>query len=436
MNRSMPSAPAGSGRFFYGWVIVVVGALIAFSSGPGQSFVFSIFIDSIMEETGFSRSTISSLYMLSTGLSAAMVAIVSRMADRVGPRIMVVIVGIGFAGACFGMAFAAGVVAFYLSFAGLRALGQGALTINATLLVNQWFVMRRGRAIALMGLGFPLSNAILPPLSRFLIDEFGWREAYGALGVIVLLLVVPAALIFARNRPEDVDLYPDGYSQPPEVEKTLTSTDPRDDQRRVLSSPSFWLLALPLSTPGLVTTALIFHQTSIFEERGLSATVAAAVFIVFAIASASTSMIAGFVVERTGPKRLFIFSMVALLVVLAMSMVVTSLWIAVIYVATMGVAGGSQRIVQGVTWAHYYGRFGLGRVQGSAMMVTITGAAIGPFPLALFHDLTGNYDVGIMAMALLPVLSIAAVVLGHPERMLERVNDPQPDSVATSDTDS
>jgi MFS family permease len=426
MSGSMPFGSAGSDRFFYGWVIVIVGGLIAFSSGPGQSFVFSIFIDSIMDETGFSRSTISGLYMLSTGLSAALVAVVSRMADRVGPRIMVVIVGIGFAGACFGMAFAVGVVAFYLSFAGLRALGQGALTINATLLVNQWFVVRRGRAIALMGLGYPLSNAILPPLSRYLIDEFGWREAYGALGVIVLLLVVPAALIFARNRPEDVGLYPDGYSEPPEVERTLASTDPRHNKRRVLSSPSFWLLALPLATSGLVTTALIFHQTSIFEERGLSATIAATVFIVFAIASAPTSMIAGFIVERTGPKRLFIFSMLSLLVVLALSMVVTSPWLAVIYVATMGVSSGSQRIVHGVTWAHYYGRVGLGRVQGSAMMVTITGAAIGPFPLALFHDLTGNYNAGIIAMALLPVLSIAAVVLGHPERVLGKVDDPRP----------
>ena len=53
-------------RFFYGWVIVVVGALVAFSSGPGQSFVFSIFIDSMIEETGFSRSELSGLYMVST----------------------------------------------------------------------------------------------------------------------------------------------------------------------------------------------------------------------------------------------------------------------------------------------------------------------------------------------------------------------------------
>ena len=403
-------------RFFYGWVIVVVGALVAFSSGPGQSFVFSIFIDSMIEETGFSRSELSGLYMVSTGLSALMVAIVSRMADRVGPRLMLVLIGVAFTGACFGMAFAVGFVAFYLSFSALRALGQGALTINATLLVNQWFVAHRGRAIALMGLGFPLSNAILPPLSRFLIDHLGWRDAYAVLGVIVLLLIVPAALLLVRNRPEDVGLFPDGADAPPPSEQARPGL-PDVDDRRVLSSLTFWLMAAPLATPGLVMTALIFHQTSIFEERGLSATLAAAVFVVFAFASASTSMVAGFVVERTGPRALFIFAMGMLLAVLALSLAVNSAWMAVVYVAAMGIAGGSQRIVQGVMWAHYYGRFGLGRVQGSAMMITITGAAIGPFPLAVFRDFTGTYQAGIIAMATLPALSIVVLLLARPDRL-------------------
>ena len=404
--------------------------MVAFSSGPGQSFVFSIFIDSMIEDTGFSRSTISGLYTVSTGVSAAMVLVVSRLADRWGARSNLILVGVAFGAACFGMAFSAGLAAFYLSFAGLRALGQGSLTINATLLVNQWFVLRRGRAIALMGLGFPLSNAVLPPLSRLLIDTYGWREAYAVLGVVVMLLIIPAAVLLVRNRPEDMGLYPDGADRPPLVERAGTHDPAVAAQRPVLSSPAFWMLAVPLATPGLVVTALVFHQTSIFEQNGLSATTAAAVFVIFAIASASTSMVAGFVVERTGPLRLFTFAMVALFAVCGLALVVNSVWMAALYVAGMGIAGGSQRIVQGVIWAHYYGRFGLGRVQGAAMMVGITGAAIGPLPLALFRDLTGNYDAGIMAMAALPLLSLLTVALGRPDRRIEAQSPPRGPSQA------
>ena len=77
---------------------------MVFSSGPGQSYVFSIFIDSIIEDTGLSRPGISALYMASTAMSAVLVAFVSRLADRYGPRTMLVAVGLGFGAACFGMA--------------------------------------------------------------------------------------------------------------------------------------------------------------------------------------------------------------------------------------------------------------------------------------------------------------------------------------------
>ena len=206
-------------KFFYGWIIVVVGIFVAFSSGPGQSFVFSVFIDSMIAETGFSRSAISTLYFLSTAISAVMVAIVSRLADKWGARSNLILIGVVFGISCFSMALSSGILAFYLSFAALRALGQGSLTINATLLVNQWFVEKRGRAIAIMGLGFPLSNAILPYLSRVLIDSFGWREAYGILGILVMILIIPPAFFLLRNFPEDLGLFPAGNDSPPEIEK-------------------------------------------------------------------------------------------------------------------------------------------------------------------------------------------------------------------------
>jgi MFS family permease len=189
--------------------------------------------------------------------------------------------------------------------------------------------------------------------------------------------------------------------------------------RPVLTSLGFWMLAVPLASPGLVVAALVFHQTSIFEENGLSATLAASVFIVFAIASDSTSMVAGFVVDRIGPARLFVVAMLGLLGVCMLALTLNSTWMAIVYVIGMGVIGGMQRIVQGVIWAHYYERFGLGRVQGAAMMVGITAAAIGPLPLAVFQQITGNYDLGIAVMATLPLLSILAITLVHPERRIE-----------------
>ncbi|MEX1021630.1 MAG: MFS transporter, partial [Dehalococcoidia bacterium] len=156
---SAEADPPTPPRFFYGWTIILVGGLVAFSSGPGQSFVFSVFIDSIIEDTALTRTGISTLYAVGTGISAAMVFTVSRLADRYGARSTLIAAATGLGIACLAMSQAREALLVFLAFAALRALGQGSMTINGTLLAAQWFVSRRGRAMAIMGLGFPISVA-------------------------------------------------------------------------------------------------------------------------------------------------------------------------------------------------------------------------------------------------------------------------------------
>ncbi len=405
----------GSGLPFYGWAIVLVGALVSFSSGPGQSFVFSIFLDSIIEDTGLSRTNVSFLYAVGTGVSALMVMTVSRIADRTGPRLTLIAVSAVFGFVCFGMAFAVGTVSFFIAFAALRAFGQGSLPINSTLLVASWFVERRGRAMAVVGLGFAASNAILPPVSQFLISSIGWREAYMVLGVMVWVLVLPGAIFLVRNTPEEVGLHPDNRDRPPENEPTPAQVKGQPDKRRVFTSPTFWMLALPLATPSFVSTALIFHQVSIFDEQGLSAAIAASVFVPYAVTSASSSMAGGFIVDRVGPKFLFYLTMIALLTATLLALIIASPVMAIVYALFLGVQGGFQRIVSNTTWAHFYGRHNLGRIQGSAMMVGITSAAVGPLPVAYLQEQTSSYTVPILAMAALPILASIVITFARPK---------------------
>ena len=353
------------------------------------------------------------LYLASTILSAVLVTFVSRLADRFGPRIMLVAAGLGLGAACFGMAAATHILLFFVAFAALRALGQGSLSINCILLVNQWFVALRGRAVGLMTLGSMLSTALFPSFARFLIDSIDWRGAYAVLGVAAIGLIVPVALFVVRNRPEDMGLFPDGSSQPPVSEIRQAAAGARRNIR-VYSSPSFWLMALSLSSPSLITTALMFHQASIFQENGLSATLAAGAFAVFSVSSSVSSLVAGFVSDRIGPKSLLVFSMATLVATLGLGVVINSLYVAMVYIVMMGVSSGSYIIVHSTIWAYYYGRHGLGRVQGPAMTLSVCASAVGPLPLAMFQEVTGTYTIGMMAMMALPVLSLPVLFFTRP----------------------
>ena len=406
---------------FYGWVIVGIAVFASFCSGPGQSYLFSVFIDPIMADTGLSRTTVSGLYAAGTFISAAMVYVISNLADKRGARWTLALVAILFGAACFMMGLARGWLMLILAMAALRGLGQGALPINGTLMIAQWFVRRRGRAMAIAGLGGALSTAILPPVARLLIDSIGWQEAYFIFGAVIWGLLLPAAIFLARNRPEDVGLYPDGASEPPANEPQAAAVgDGPVERRNVLTTKVFWLIAIPISMPSLVDTALIFHQTSLLEARGIGAGVAAAIFIPLALSSATSNFIAGFVVDRIGPRKLFVIASAILTLPPLLLRVIDTPAMAVVYGVLIGTGSGMSMMVGRITWAHYYGRHGLGQVQGSAMMVSIFSSALGPIMLAALSDVFGGYQIPLLIMSAMMAVASLTMLLQHPERRFVR----------------
>ncbi len=395
---------------FYGWAIAVTAMVAVFSSAPGQSYGFSVFIDAILADTGLSRTQLSALYALGTGVSALTTLLVGRCVDRWGTRTMLALVGLAFGVACFVMASATGPVSVLLGFATLRALGQGSLSILATLLIAQWFVRYRGRAMALVQLGGAAANALFPPLALGLSTALGWRDAYRVLGGAVWLLIIPAAVLIVRNRPEVLGLHPDGVPPAPsqhlipEAESTL-------DRTRIWRTPHFWSLALPLSAAPFLITAVVFHQTSIFAARGFPPSVAASSFIPLAVTTALMSTVTGVLVDRVGPKRILFATLGLLVVALVELQLIRTALGAIIYALTLGSAAGMQGVTAGVIWAHYYGRNGLGRIQGLASLITISAAALAPLPLAALYQLHNSYTWGLALYALLPL--VCALILAR-----------------------
>ncbi len=399
---------------FYGWAIAATALTAVFASAPGQSYGFSVFIDSILAATGLSRTELSALYALGTGVSAITTVVVGRLADRWGTRVVLVSVGLVFGCACFLMAIAQGPLTVLLGFAALRALGQGSLAILATLLIAQWFVRYRGRAMAIVQLGGAASNAVFPLLANALIVAVDWRSAYRVLGIVVWALILPAAIFIVRNRPEDVGLHPDGLPQSEETTPVLGQPVLLPAHSRVWRTSRFWLLALPTTAGPFIMTALIFHQASIFASHGLPSTVAASMFVPMAAASAVTSAVTGMLIDRLGPKTMLFVTLGLLLTALIEIQFVWTPFGAVFYAMTLGAAGGTQGVTMGVIWAHYYGRTGLGGIQGAASLVTISASALAPLPLAALQDPNGGYTLALGVFMLVPLLCAAILTRFRP----------------------
>ena len=61
----------------------------------------------------------------------------------------------------------------------------------------------------------------------------------------------------------------------------------------------------------------------------------------------------------------------------------------------LGFSVGLWGVINGATWPHYYGRDGLGGVQGSAMTVILIASAVAPLPVAFLHSVTNSHTAGI-----------------------------------------
>ena len=156
----------------------------------------------------------------------------------------------------------------------------------------------------------------------------------------------------------------------------------------------------------------MFHQASIFHENGLSATLAAGAFAVFSVSPATSSLVAGFVSDRIGPKALLVFSMATLVATLALGVSINSLLVAVVYIVMMG----------SLQWVlHHRSQHHLGPLLRPPRIGAHSRAGHDPLrlclgrrPLPLFQELTGTYTLGMIAMMALPVLSLPVLLLTRP----------------------
>ncbi|WP_051189153.1 MFS transporter [Halalkalibacillus halophilus] len=200
--------------FYYGWMIVFVSALSVFFSGPGQTFAISIFIDFYIEEFDYSRSFVSGLYSAATLCAGFLLFTVGKLADIYGQRRMMVIIGSALAFAALWNALIVGPIMMFFGFFMLRLFGQGSMTLLPNTLVPQWFMEKRGRALSVMAIGGFAGAAFIPPVNAYLIQLFDWRVAWGIWSASLALIFVPLALIFVRDKPEDIGEQIDGPVKP------------------------------------------------------------------------------------------------------------------------------------------------------------------------------------------------------------------------------
>jgi len=408
-------------RMFYGWIILTVAALGIFVSGPGQSHTFSVFLVHIQADLGLSATAVSSAYAFATLAAAFGLPLMGRLLDRIGPRQLLLFVTLLLGVACIAFGAVAGILWLAVAFAALRFLGQGSLMLGCSNLVAHWFNRRRGFALSIMAMGFSVSMAVHPPLSQWLIDTVGWRQAWVWLGISTWVLLLPAVVFLIHNRPENLDLAPDGDSSTTIEASTTSAAEHGLTLREALATATFWILSFGLFGLSMLVTSLHFFQVSILTTQGLDAATAARIFPISALIMIITIPLVGRALDRFPTNRVFVFGLVVMVASLISAAMAHNLTTAMIYAVVFGLNNGCTMTFFGYMWPRYFGRKYLGTIQGTGQMIGVIGASIGPLPLGISFDLIGSYQEILILLALYPAIcGVAALFLRTPAKLLKQ----------------
>ena len=422
--NSLPDKPTSKSSwinsipFNYGWVIVAVAWLGMFMSGPGQTFVVAIFVDPIIEDTGWSRTTVSAVYSAGSICAFLGAVIAGRAFDKFGARVVLTAVTALFGLATVLMGQVTHPVHLFLGFWGIRSLGQTALSMVSTSTVNIWFVRLRGKATAITSLAAPVSEIALPPLIYLLIVNNGWRSTWVMLGIAIWVVLLPPAILLVRRTPESVGLKPDmgrkdvlqlSNSQSSEKEDSWTA-------KQAMKTKAFWLLIFAGTAGSLIGTAMTFHHMSIMNSRGIADTQATLILSLTAAVGVFSTMLAGYLLDKLPNRFILAAGQLALMASMVWTFMIQDLWHAVIYGIFTGMTQGLIYTTMIVIFPNYFGRKHLGTIMGVATIGMVVSSGLGPLPFGALYEISNNYELAIISFLPLPAVCALAALLAPPPK--------------------
>ena len=391
---------------YYGYRIVLAGFVTQFVAVGMANYVVGSFMIPMTEEFDWNRAEFTAARSIGQIVLATTGFIIGSSIDRYGGRPFILGGALLLSGSLFTLGSIQTLNQWLLVNGLMLTAGSamiGNLVVNVTL--GKWFVERRGRAVAIAGMGISLAGILLPPAATWLVDTFGWRESWHLLGVGALLLTLPAAVV-VRRRPEDYDLYPDGRSKE-EVSTGLGEAAQLDfarsmTRRQVMQTSSFYVLVLAFGLFQISITVILTQTIPLMTDAGYSRLVASAMIPLASIPAFLSKPLWGIFIDRYSPQKLAAFG--AAVTGSAVMLVVFSVSLRLelsVYGSflLMGVGWGGLLPLQEVIWASFFGRRYLGSVRSTALPFTLGMSAVGPVLVAWYYDVAGNYYLALLLVA-------------------------------------
>ncbi|MFC3884946.1 MFS transporter [Bacillus songklensis] len=398
-------------KVHYAWIILLIG-FIALLSAQGVRLSFGAFMKPWEEEFAASRSTISTISLISYIVFALSQPYIGKLVDTYGVRHILsysmLLIGVStiltfFASAPWQLMLIYGVI---------TSIGfGGASNVVGSVAITKWFSAQRGFALGLMSAGTAAGQLVLVPVSLLLIESFGWKQTVLLLGFILCLLIFPPLWLFLRNSPEESGRLPYGESAPETIEKGKTPIRPLQPVSifQLIKQKRFLFLMVPFFVCGVTTTGLMdTHLIPFAQLCGFSPAVIGSAVSTLAAFNILGTVLSGHLSDKWNCKYMlaFLYGMRALTVCLLLVMlhdsaflgfVIDKSWLLFAFAVMFGVVDFATVAPTIKLASEYFKHISVGTVIGWLYLSHQIGSALGSYVPGVLFDLSGGYDVSILS---------------------------------------
>jgi MFS family permease len=238
--------------------VLIVLCITEITSWGVLYYAFPVLSPAIAGETGWSFSALAGAFSVSQLVAAVAGVVIGRLLDRRGPRAIMTVGSVLGVLALLGISLARSLALFYAAWVLAGVAMAAVLYAPAFAALTRWYGPQRVSALTALTLVGGLASTVFAPLTAALESQFGWRNTYLILIVILALVTIP--LHFA------------GLRLPwPEVEHEQRHHHPG----AVLRSRPFIALVVAMSLGAFAVYAVVVNLVPLLTERGLSTTLAA-----------------------------------------------------------------------------------------------------------------------------------------------------------------
>ena len=390
----------------YGWTIVGALAVTETVSWGVLYYAFAVFLPSMQEDLGWSKTELTGAFSLALATSAVAAFPVGHWLDRHSPRPLLTLASL--AGALLVVAWSRvdNLVVFYLIWVGIGLAMACVLYESAFTIVTKWFRERRRQALTMVTLVGGFASFIFSPLSNRLIDIQGWRQALITLAVILGTVTVPLHGIFLRRAPKPEHEPPVFASSDP-----LAAIDePRATAESAAGSSAFWYLTGAFVLSSFAISAVAVHLIPYLHEGGRSAGFAAFAAGLMGVMQVPGRLVfvaaAKFLPRQAEVPAVFVLQGIGLALLAATTSVIG----VTAAVCLFGMANGMATLVRATVIADAYGSIFYGSIAGVAAALATAARAIAPVAAAGLYVVFDGYTV---LLWLLVVGSFLATLLAR-----------------------